>query len=325
ISCQSCNSNKKPKDETEIASDSISDIEKLSLQIRENPRQHELFVKRASFYYQEGQIEDAINDMEIALRLDSLNPNYLVTISDYYLLRGKSEKSKEALDKCLSAYPDNVEARFRLAQLYFYVKDYDKALSQVFEIEKLGKQDDKSYYLKALIFIEYKVFNGAVESLRKVIEYNPEHYEAHNMLGMLYYERNDKLAVEYFNTAVRLFPENLLILLNAGLCYEKFDMPERSFEMYEKALEIDKNDYQANYNMGYYQLVYAEDYEFAVDYFTEAIKQRPNAYEAYYNRGYAWENMQNFQKAKQDYNKVMEIVPNFDKAVSALNRIDLKQ
>jgi len=321
--CQGCGGRNTPGNNDTIT-DSLSEIDKISLEIRQNPRQHGLFFKRAGMYYNQGLLNEAVNDIEIALRLDSLNPIYLITASDYYLMLGKSEQTKQALDKCLAAYPQNTEARFKLAQLYFYVKEYDKAIAEVALIEKAGKQSDKTYYLKALVFSENNMFNAAVESLRKTIEFNPQHSEAYNMLGMMYYEANNKLAVEYFNTAVKLFPQNTMILLNAGLCYEKFGMTDQTRTMYERALQVDSISYQPNFNMGYYLLMYTDDFKAAARRFSKAIDASPKSAEAYYNRGLAWESAGDLKKAADDFRKAMEIVPNYELAIKGLNRLDTK-
>ncbi len=322
ISCDSCSKNTDKPVVNPMPSDSIDDIAKISEKIRKNPRQHALFFQRSALYFEQGNVNEAANDIEIALKLDSLNPVYLLTAGDYFLMLGKSEKSKEYLDKCIARYPQNTDARFKRAQLFFYVKQYDDALAEIAFIEQAAKQSDKTYYLKAMVYKENNMFQATTEALRKTIEYNQNHTEAYNMLAMMYCDRGDPLAVEYFNTATRLFPENLLILLNAGLCYEKFGFYEKTREVYEKALRVDSSDYQANYNMGYYLLVYEDDFEKARLLFANAIEIRPKSPEAYYNRGLAFENMGKFAEAKADYYKALELVPNFEFAVDGLNRID---
>ncbi len=316
----SCNSGKQKA--LTVANDSVDSIKILSAQIRSNPRQHSLFYKRALLNYGNGNLQEAVNDIEIALKLDSINPVYLHTAADYFLLLGKSERSRDALLLCIKHHPQDKEAHFKLAQLYYYVKQYDDGLKEIAFIEGMNQQSDKTYFLKALIFKENNMTVKAVESLLSVLEYNPKHAEAYNMIGMIYYEADNKLAVDYFNTAVLLFPDNLQILLNAGLVYEKFGLNDKTRQVFEKAISVDSTDYQANYNMGYYLLVYGGDVKAAIGYFSKAVEIDPKAVNAYYNRGLAYELSGNETEARNDYNKALEIAPNYDLAVEALNKLD---
>lgn len=304
--------------------DSSELLLELSGKIRENPRNHTLFYDRANIQFESKNYSEAINDMEIALRLDSLNPNYFNTLGKYYLESGFSGKSLEILLKCVSSFPNNREAHFQLANLYFYVKQYQDALKQIGIIEELDLQKDDSYFLKGMIFREMNNDDASVKSLRKVLEYNPEHWEAYNLLGLIYYEKKDPLAIEYYNTAVMLFPDNIEIRLNSAITCQKFGNIEKSISQYEYVLELDSLNFRAHYNLGYVYLVHVEDYIKAVNKFTNAIDLDSLSGEAFYNRGYAYELSGNISAAINDYQTALKIIPNYELAITGLNSIDSK-
>ncbi|MCF8386954.1 MAG: tetratricopeptide repeat protein, partial [Bacteroidales bacterium] len=60
-------------------------------------------------------------------------------------------------------------------------------------------------------------------------------------------------------------------------------------------------------------------------YFNAAIEIDPAYAKAYYNRGYCNELMGNFAQARKDYQRTMDIIPNYEKAIEGLNRLDRKQ
>ncbi|HBB33418.1 MAG TPA: hypothetical protein DC064_16845 [Cyanobacteria bacterium UBA9273] len=53
----------------------------------------------------------------------------------------------------------------------------------------------------------------------------------------------------------------------------------------------------------------AEDYEGAVEAFTQVLKMNPQDAEAYYNRGLALAQLEEYEKAIADYSKVLELNP----------------
>jgi tetratricopeptide (TPR) repeat protein len=325
VSCNPRKTNKTDLEEvkdTVIISDTLKALSGLSDQIRDNPRNHKLFYERAELQYASNNIPEAVNDLEIALRLDSANSVYMNELGVYYLKAGSSGKAKEILEKCEQIYPDNRDALFQLAQLYYYVQQYNDALLYIGKIESLNKQADDTYFLKALIYKENGNYEASLKSLRKTLEFNPNHWEAYNIIGLLYYEKQDALAVEYYNTAVNLFPNNIEICLNAAITYQKFGKVNESIYEYQHVLELDSLNFRAYYNLGYIYLVHSENYLEAVNSFTHAIAIDSSACEAFYNRGYAYELLGNFDFAKRDYQKSLQIVPNYSLAIEGLNSID---
>jgi len=322
-----CNSNKKADqqvDETTEITDSIS-IESLSEKIRENPESPELFVKRAALYAEKGNVDEAINDLNISLKLDSLNNEVYYKLVDYHMLKGQSGKAKTAAENGLSKFPGDKEALLRLAQIYFYVEEYADALEFVRQIKSYNKQDADTYFIEALIFRDMNAPAKAIESLQTVLEYDSEYIAAYNLLGQLYMNAGDILALEYYKAGLMKAPENVELLYNIGYFYQENNQAELALEQYDRLLEVtDSTHYGALYNSGYINLVQLDNYNKAIDLFTDAIVIDSTAHKAFYNRGYAYELLGKYADAKSDYYKALEIVPNYPLAVQGLNALDNK-
>ncbi|MDA3819540.1 MAG: hypothetical protein PF590_03610, partial [Candidatus Delongbacteria bacterium] len=141
----SCNQGKKgdnhdhQNNEFDIALDSMT-IEQLSDEIRTTPRNADLFRKRAESYIEKGETEKAISDLNVALKLDSVTKSTYYDLIDQHMLLGQSGKAKEVANACLTIYPNDKESMLRLAQIFFYVKDYNQALSYIREIKNRNLQ-----------------------------------------------------------------------------------------------------------------------------------------------------------------------------------------
>ena len=74
---------------------------------------------------------------------------------------------------------------------------------------------------------------------------------------------------------------------------------------------------------GYFAMQEA-DYKEAVAMFTKAIETDPQFVDAYAARGETYENLAQFDQARADYNRALQLVDNFEPAIQGLNSIDKK-
>ncbi len=319
----SCNYNKTNQEDIsdDIVTDTTATVESISEEIRKNPKNHRLFAERAKLQFENRNIEEAVNDMKIALVLDSVNQDYYILLAEYSLNMGQSEKARGALLECLALNPHNVEARIKLAQIYFYIERYRDAMREILNLEENNLQNAESYFLKGLILYETEATQEAIQAFRRSIEFDRNFWQAHNFLGLIHSRLNNPLAVDYFDTAIELFPKNLEIRLNAGIVYQEFNLPEKALEQYKYILSVDSSVYNAYFNKGFVYLELLGDYANAIESFTKAIKLDSESYPAYYNRGFAYELSGNLNEAEKNYRKALEIMPNYDLAVDGLNEV----
>jgi tetratricopeptide (TPR) repeat protein len=93
---------------------------------------------------------------------------------------------------------------------------------------------------------------------------------------------NFQKAVELFETALKMQPENIISLVNASLAYARLGNLVKAESKLKQALAIDPVSAEANFNMG---LLKAEqnDLAGAENHFRTALKTDPNFPEAAYN------------------------------------------
>ena len=106
-------------------------IQMLSDQIRQNPHDAALFVQRSDLQFINGNLDEAINDMEIAMKVDSTKPPYYSKLASLYMLKANgSEKAKEVLNKCINRYPSYPQAHIDLAKIFIYVGMFQEAMQE---------------------------------------------------------------------------------------------------------------------------------------------------------------------------------------------------
>ena len=110
-----------------------------------------------------------------------------------------------------------------------------------------------------------------------------------------------------------------------GMVFQHFNLFDKALEEYDYVISADSNYYQAYFNKGYVHINGTGNYESAVKNLTAAIKIDSTAHKAWYNRGVAYEMMGKLKLAELDYRKALEVLPNYELAVNALNDVIAKQ
>ena len=89
---------------------------------------------------------------------------------------------------------------------------------------------------------------------------------------------------------------------------------------YHKILTIKK--YREPYfNLGYIHQEYLKVYDVAIENYTKAIEVDAKYFEAYYNRGLCYEELNENDKAENDYRVTLQLNPTYTYAAVALERV----
>ena len=322
-----CKSGQKPAS-TDLAGDSVridsTNLTVLDRLIRENPTNPELFAKRATIQASRKYYPQALNDITIALSLDSLKPAYYISQAEYFIYSGEPNSAKKALNACLKRFPENTDVMLKLAEIHFYMKEY--SLSKIVLNDILPINDDlgQIYFLQGLISLENGDSTGAARFFQVAIDKEPEFYAAYIQAARMSSTRNPDLAIQYLNSAIDLEPDSYEAHYELGLCYQNnglFDLAKQEYELISS--RIDSTQPYPYFNRGYIEMVYIGNYEEAVKWYDLAIRYKPDYAEAWYNRGFSYELDGKLSRAREDYKKAIELQPNFPLAIKGLNRIDV--
>lgn len=297
-------------------------LEILNQQIEADVTNADLYNKRAKFYLLDHDFDKALKDVRKAISIDDGKSSSYVTLSDIYLLMGKPEESRDALQKAIGKNPADVDALLKLAKLYLIIKDYKNCYLTVKQLLTIDKGNASAYFTRSIALLEQGDTVRAVDDLKQAVDNNQAYYEAYVELGELYAIKKDPMAGLYFNNALNLRPKSREALYMLGLFYQETGAFDKAIATYQRLAKADTAFRDASYNQGYIYLVYQKDFTKAAQLFSEAIKKDPGYYEAYFNRGYAFELAGDYKKAYEDYQTSLKIKVNYDKAIEGLNRLD---
>lgn len=322
VLCSCSNSSTQSKGKEQKDTLGLTDI---SQKIRKNPLNAELFDKRAAIYWSILKVDSAINDAIIATRLDSMNDDYSLHLADYYFKSIKIQDAIQVLQKFLERKPLSLKSLTRIGKYFSYLKDYKKAKEYIDKALTINPQYADAHFVKGVILTETNQPKQAINAFMEVVQYNPEDVEAYMMLGLLYHELNDSIALQYYRTAARMNPKDPQAYYNIAFFYQENKNYAKAIENYNFILRnLNKKYANAYFNQGYIYMMYIKDYGKAMTYFDSVLQIEPQRVEAVYNKGYCYEMIHDYTSARSMYIKAKSIVDNYDLAVEGLNRLDQK-
>lgn len=318
--CKQQNSN---TNSTKNISKDSTTIIVLSKEIKNKPKDADLYAKRADLYQQQGNLTSAIKDLTIANALDSLNPTYYITLADFYIQLGNSGVTASLLNKANLLIPDNIDILYRLGNLYFYVQDYNKALQYLNETMSIDPYYPMAFFTKALLMLEKGDTATAISNLQIAVEREPEYYDAYIQLALLFSTKNNPIALNYYDNALALFPDSFEALYGKAMFLQNNSQANKAIAVYQEILQTgNKNKKQVYFNIGYNYMLFLEEYKTAITYYDSTIAEYEIYPEALCNRAFCYEKTKQKSKAREDYKKALTQSPNFELAIVGLNRLD---
>ena len=319
----SCINKKKSNEDGKVVQDTARiTLEVITAKIASDESNPLLYNQRAKVYLLDRQFDKALKDINKAVSLAPKNPLFYITLSDVYLLMGQSKNSEESLTKALSLDPSSNQAIIKLAKLHLIIKEYPATFEDVKKALSIDAINPQAYFIRGIAFLEKGDTFRAVDDFKKAVDQDQQYYEAYVELGELYSKKRDKIAIDYLKNALNIKPKSKEALYLLGMFYQENEMFDKAIETYDILSKADTTIRNAPYNTGYIYLVYLKDFKKASKFFTEAIKRDPVYTEAWFNRGYSNELAGEYKSAYADYQKVLKLQTNYQKAIDGLNRID---
>ena len=293
----------------------------LSEKIKNDPDNPALYYERSKWNLSMKKTMMAESDIRKAISLDSTVADYYLVLADIKFSGMHIPESENALKKSVALSPDNIEAYLKLAELYLYMQKYEESIRNANEALRIDKRRAKAYFIKGFVYKETKDTARAISNFQTCIEQEPANYDAMIQLGNLYATHNDPLALQYYNSALKLQPHSVEALYDRGLYHQNTGSIDKAINDYNELLKIDPSYGFAYFNLGYIAMKHEKDYRKAIPLFTNALAHESHYVEAYYNRGVCYENIGETEKAKADYLEALNIFPTYELAKKALKNL----
>lgn len=284
------------------------------------------------------------------------------SLVDYYLENNNLNNASKAIDFGLGIYPTSNAIKLKLVQLLIDKKEFEDAFNILNQIEKSNTYFYEVNVLKGTIFnLKNEPKKAEIEFEKALNSINDKSILDNILLNMaISFEVTFQydIALSYLNRAFKINPSNYDVFLEMAICYERLSNYNKSVEYYIKYLDEKPFDAEAWYALGL-TYVLSEDYEKAIEAYDFAIaindkfasayfykadiyvnikndflkglevyfdylsikKDDPNVY---YYIGECYENLSEFEKSLDFYNKTLTIEPKYADALLGIAYVHLE-
>lgn len=322
----SCENNSSINQETPKFNDSL---EMFNHYVGQYPQNIDPLYYRSQYFLRNGDVAGANQDLSKAFDLDSNDLRLHNAYAKVQMAQLNLEKVKYHYNYVVERDSQNVEALLGLAQLYALLNNFQMAnfvyLNKVIEIDPYNAQ---AYFLRGIIYRadfeqtgREESMNRALSSFQTTVEQNPDFYSAYVEMGVMYDMIDSNVSINYYNSALEIFPKSTEALYNKGMYFQNRGYVDSALAQYHKILRIDSSYTNAYYNQGYIHLVMTGVTDSAVFYFEKSIERDPANYNAYNNLGLSYEKLGNYDLARTNYLKAIELYPDFKLAKENLKSL----
>ncbi|MBN8678401.1 MAG: tetratricopeptide repeat protein [Chitinophagales bacterium] len=299
-------------------------LAELTAALEKDPNNDTLLYLRASTYYKLDAYDEAMADLEKAMRIDSMQPAHYHLLADVLLDYARPNDSKRAIEVLKLAsqrFPDRIPTLLKLSEFQLIVKKHGDALATLDKILQRDPQNAEAFYMAGRVALDKGDTTNAIASLQKSVKIDAENADAWFFLGRIFGNRNNSLAVQYFDNALRVDSTYLEAQEFKAVYYKKKGDYDKAFSIYRDLLLRDPDYANAYFDMG---IIYLEldSLSKAYDNFNIATKVDPIFVKAYYYRGVASEKMGNKEAALADYKQASGMAPEFQEAQEAKSRLE---
>ncbi len=301
-------------------------LTQLTAALEKNPNNDSLLYLRAEAYYKADAYDEALVDLERAMKQDSMQPLYYHLLADVlldYARPNDSRRAIEVLKLAAQRFPNRIPTLLKLSEFQLIVRKHADALATLDKVLQRDPQNAEAFYMAGRVALDKGDTTNAVASLQKSVKIDAGNADAWFFLGRIYSNRNNTIALQFFDNALRVDSTYLEAQEFKAVFYKRRGQFDKAFEIYHDLILRDPDYANAYFDMG---VIYLEQDSFskAYDNFNIAIKVDPIFVKAYYYRGIASEKLGKLDAALADYKQASGMSPEYEEAQEAKARLEKK-
>lgn len=327
-----CNTPQKPKNIiTDDVMPMLDSLEILSERIQDNSSVAFHWADRGRYFFSIGNVKDAKRDYEEAILRDSTDANYRTCYADILVAFLDLSAAKYNYEYALSQDSLNARAYVGLGHIYALIDNPGMATVFLNKAYGINQNLPEAYFLEGLIYrVDFdqtgreESWKRSKSSFQTATELKPNYYEAYLMLGDMNAQEDNDLALDYYGSAIEIAPSSTEAWYAKGGYYQNHKKYEQAKYCYRKIIEYDTVFFDAFYNQGFIQLNFDKNNDSAVFFFKKATLIDSLSARAFNNLGLSLEYVGEIEKAKWNYEKALEIDPDYDLAKKNLRIVNNK-
>lgn len=307
-----------PKAQKNVASQGEAALDKLTALIRKNPDDPTLLYERAKLAYSSENYDQVIMDLEKAIKIDSLVPEYYHLLSDASMDYYRSKDALQTMQEAGEIFPERIPTLLKLSETQLILKQNEASLFTIARILTINPQNADAHFMTGMNFRAMGETDRAINAFQKATELDPEITDAWLLIGDLFEQKGDTRALEYYDAAINSDLDNPATWHSKAYYLQNHDRDDEAIAIYKQINKIDKNYVDAYLNTGILYMT-KDSIDKAFEQFDIMASIKAQDYRPYYYRGLCYEKKGNLKAARADFQNCLNLKPDFEKATRAMH------
>ncbi len=281
-------------------------IKQFSRALAMDPDYERAYILRAHAHARLGDYAHAATDYDRAIGYNGKDAELYYLSGNAHFREDRYTVALTRLDRAIEMKWNYLEAYQVRSLVYLKLERYQEALEDIRKY--LGMQEDETgYYYLARVYEKLQMYDEAEKAYARSIEMNRQIAETHFALaGLLFKREKYSQANEAVTEMLRWDPGNL----EGMLLQSRIHAAARNFPKAIEVLSLASIEYPDEPRIylargNHYALMHQE--AFAIIDYTKVIALDPHLAEAFYLRAQAYEAIGDDEKARKDYEKLLEM------------------
>ena len=294
------------------AKDIIGAIEDAKMTVSLKPHWTQMWQLLGSWHYQNSNLRDAIEALNIAHNNEPKNPAFMIQLGEFLRQGNKASEAITILEQATELAPKDANAWTNFGVALQHEKRIEDAKIAYKKALALNPKSAASANNLGAIAQEAGEWESALQYLGTALEIEPNRAEAHGNLGNALKElgRLDEAEATY-NQAIALKPDYAEAHGNLGNALKELGRLDEALASYNQAIALKSDLAEAHYNLGN-TLKELERLDEAVASYIRAIVLNPDYAEGHSNLGFALYIKGDIGSALVNMKKANTINPEFD-------------
>lgn len=221
--------------------------------------------------FQKKEYKEAINAFQVVLENEEESAEIYNNIGVAYSNTGDYKNAEIYLNKALNLNPNLPQIYLNMSDVYYRQKEIAYAIECLRAGETALPENTVIPHYLARILMEDAQLDLAIDELDKILEKEPDNYDAYYDLGRVYFELgNWEGAISNFENILEYKDQNELIYFYLAQAYEANDEIDKAISNYLKSTAVNNSFHPAFKKLGMLFMARG-DKEDAIEYFEDYI------------------------------------------------------
>ena len=229
-------------------------------------------IDKAMELFKERKYKECVDAFSLVLENEPDNADVYNNMAVAYSCMGDIEQAEKFFVKAIELDPQLAQAYINLSDLYYKAGDLASAVGTLQRGSYELEDNLTLAHLLARVYIDDQRWDDAIDELERVLDGEPENYDAYYDLGHVYFEMGDyEGAISNFETVTQYRENSELLFYSLAQAYEANNEIDKAISNYLKSIAVNDKFSLAYKKVGILFMA-RNDFEDAIEYFEDYTK-----------------------------------------------------